>query len=189
MATSRAALLQREKLFGTEGLVMDLAGGLDQVLEVCTGEEVSEIDEFAMILVFHIDDTPAVLTSANLLAADDDSLLAPDNSEGNDVLDLGVDGALFVVELVVIVWVHLQIVEGELLLYALLESTAFFECQGIRLGDDWNDVDNIGKLLQDDDVNWFQSMSRWLNEEETAVDSSILDVPLTLGRELFSQVS
>jgi hypothetical protein len=31
-------------------------------------------------------------------------------------------------------------------------------------------------------------MSRGLNEEETAVDPSILDVPLTLGRKLFSQV-
>ena len=110
---------------------MDLAGGLDQVLKVCTGEEVPEIDEFAMVFVFHVDDTPAVLTSSNLLAADDDCLLASDNSEGDDVLDLGVDGTLFVVELVVVVWVHLQIVESELLLYALLESTAFFECQRV----------------------------------------------------------
>lgn len=186
MAASRAALLQGEKLFGTKGLVMDLAGGLDQVLKVCTSEEVPEIDKFAVIFVFHVDDTPAVLTSSNLLAADNDCLFASHNSEGDDVLDLGVDGALFVVELVVVVWVHLEIVEGELLLYALLESTAFFEGQRVRLGDDWNDVDNIGKLLQYDDVDWFQSMSRGLNEEETAVDSSILDVPLTLGRKLFS---
>jgi hypothetical protein len=186
MAPSRAALFQSEKLLGTEGFVVDLAGGLDQVLKVCTGEEVPEVDEFAVILVFHVDDTPAILAASDLLASDDDCLFASDNGEWDDVLDLGVDGALFVVELVVVVWIHLQIVEGELLLYALLESTAFFEGERVRLGDDWNDIDNIGKLLQHDDVDWFQSMSRGLNEEETAVDSGILDVPLTLGGKLFS---
>lgn len=31
-------------------------------------------------------------------------------------------------------------------------------------------------------------MARWLNEEETAVNSGILDVSLTLGSEFFAKV-
>ena len=51
---------------------MDLTGGLDQVLEVCSGKEVSEIDEFAVVLIFHVDDAPSVLSAANLLAINND---------------------------------------------------------------------------------------------------------------------
>lgn len=47
-------------------LVVNLAGGLDQVLKVSTGEEVAEVDEFAVPLIFHVDGTPAVLTGGNV---------------------------------------------------------------------------------------------------------------------------
>jgi hypothetical protein len=50
------------------------------------GEEVSEVDEFAVVLVLDVDDSPSVLTSTDLLAANDDRLLRSNNGEGNDVL-------------------------------------------------------------------------------------------------------
>ena len=65
---------------------MNLAGGFDKVLEVRAGKEVSQIDEFAVILILHINHTPAVLAAANLLAVDNNCLLASDNGEWNDVL-------------------------------------------------------------------------------------------------------
>lgn len=65
---------------------MDLAGGLDQVLEVGAGQEVAEVDKFTVVLILDVDDTPAVLAAANLLAIDDDGLLTTDNGEGNDIL-------------------------------------------------------------------------------------------------------
>lgn len=65
---------------------MDLAGGLDQVLEVGAREEVAEVDEFAMVLVFDVYNTPAVLASTDLFTTDDDGLFASDNSEGDDIL-------------------------------------------------------------------------------------------------------
>lgn len=86
MATTSAALLESEQLLGTEGLVVDLAGGLDQILEVGASQEVAEVDKFAVVLILDIDDTPAVLTAANLLAIDNNGLLATDDGEGNDVL-------------------------------------------------------------------------------------------------------
>jgi hypothetical protein len=48
-----AALLEGEELLGAETLVMDLGGGLNQILEVGAGQEVAEIDEFAVVLIFH----------------------------------------------------------------------------------------------------------------------------------------
>lgn len=47
-------------------LVVDLACGLDEVLEVSAGKEVTEVDEFAVPLVFHVDGAPAVLASGNV---------------------------------------------------------------------------------------------------------------------------
>jgi len=45
------ALLEGKQLLGAERLVVDLCGRLDQVLQVGTGEEVAEVDEFAVVLV------------------------------------------------------------------------------------------------------------------------------------------
>jgi hypothetical protein len=42
-------------------LVVDLTCGFDQVLEVSAGEEVAEVDEFAVALVFDVDGAPSVL--------------------------------------------------------------------------------------------------------------------------------
>lgn len=48
-----AGLLEREKLLGPEGFVVDLRGGFDEVLEVGAGKEVAEVDEFAVVLVLN----------------------------------------------------------------------------------------------------------------------------------------
>jgi hypothetical protein len=45
------ALLEGKQLLGAERLVVDLCGRLDQVLQVGAGEEVTEVDEFAVVLV------------------------------------------------------------------------------------------------------------------------------------------
>jgi hypothetical protein len=90
-ANSRA-LLECEQLLGTEGLVVDLRSGLDQVLQVGAGEEVAEVDEFAVALVLDwealavclqgtrsrrhtVDDAPLVLAAANVPTVHDDSSL------------------------------------------------------------------------------------------------------------------
>lgn len=75
MATSRTALLQRQQLLGAEGLIVDLAGRLDQVLEVGAGEEVAQVDKLAMVLVLDVDHAPSVLPAADLPAFDDDVAL------------------------------------------------------------------------------------------------------------------
>lgn len=51
VATDSRALLEGEQLLSTEGLVVNLGGGLDQVLQVGARKEVTEIDEFAVVLI------------------------------------------------------------------------------------------------------------------------------------------
>lgn len=103
-------------------------------------------------------------------------------------VDLGVDVTLLVVQLLVVVWVHLQVVESKLLLDALLEGLSLLEGEGVGLCDDGHNVDDIRQLLQDDNINWLERVARRLNEEQAAVDAGILDVSLSLGRELLAQV-
>jgi hypothetical protein len=65
---------------------VNLGCGFDQVLKVGTGEEVSQVDEFAVVLILHIDNSPSVLAATDLLASNNDRLLGSDNSEWDDVL-------------------------------------------------------------------------------------------------------
>jgi hypothetical protein len=50
-AANGAALLEREQLLGTEALVVDLGSSLDEVLKVGASQEVSKLDEFAVVLI------------------------------------------------------------------------------------------------------------------------------------------
>lgn len=159
--TSRCtALLQSKKLLSTEGLVVDLACCLNEVLEMGASEEVSQVYKFTVILILHIDNTPAVLSAANLLTIDNYSSLTANHSKWNNVLlihqrlieytyqrgtdlDLGIDRALLVIELVVIIRVHLQVVKSKLLLDSFLERLTFLESKWIGLGNYRNNIDNI----------------------------------------------
>jgi hypothetical protein len=55
-------------------------------LQVSASKEVAQIDEFAVVLVLHIDDTPTVLATTDLLATNNDGLLRANNGEWDDVL-------------------------------------------------------------------------------------------------------
>lgn len=47
-----AAFLEGEQLLGTEALVVDLRCGLDKILEMGAGKEVTEVDELAVVFIF-----------------------------------------------------------------------------------------------------------------------------------------
>lgn len=72
MSSCCAALLQCQELLGAERLVVDLRCRLDQVLEMGTGEEVSKVDKFAVVLILNVDNSPSVLTTTDLLPSNDD---------------------------------------------------------------------------------------------------------------------
>lgn len=72
-------------------------------------------------------------------------------------LDLDIDGSLFIVEFIVIVGIHFQVVESKFLFDSLLERLAFLKGERIGFGDDGNDIDNVGQLFQDHDVDRFET--------------------------------
>lgn len=98
--------------------------------------------------------------------------------------------------------------KSKFLLDSFLECLSLFEGQGVRLCDNGHDVDDIRQLLENDDVNRFQTansiintlstayhtgedsrVTRWLNKEQAAMNPGILNVALALGGKLLSKIS
>jgi hypothetical protein len=182
-----AALLQGHELFGAESLVVDLAGGFNEVLKVGAGQEVAKVHEFAVVLVFNVDHTPAVLAAAHLFSVDNNVLLASDDGEGDNILalirtvavivvgsrtyfDLDVQPALLVIQLIIVIGVHLQVVESEFLLDSLLECLSLFQGQGVGLGNNGDNVHNVGKLLEDDNIDGLKARNRSVSRSNSSVE-------------------
>ncbi len=51
-----------------------------------SGEEISEVNEFAVVLVLNVDDSPFVLSPTDLLASNNNRLLRANNGEWDDIL-------------------------------------------------------------------------------------------------------
>ena len=103
-------------------------------------------------------------------------------------LDLSVDRNVFVIMLLIVIRIHAEVVERELLPYPILERLSLLRSQTITLGNYRNDVDEFGELLQDDNINGLEAVARGLNEEQAAVNAGVLEVAFTLGRQLLAQV-
>ena len=106
MSTCTAVLLQCQQLLCAEGLIMDLACCLNQILQMGPCEEVSQRNELAVILVLNIDHSPPVLTTSHRAAIDYDRVLGSDDSEWNKVLDVRVHHTLFLILFIIVVGIH-----------------------------------------------------------------------------------
>lgn len=168
---------------------MDLAGGLNQVLEVGTGKEVAEVDKLAVGLVLDVDDTPTVLAAADRLAVNDDRALRADNGERKHVADALVQVELLGVKLVTVEGVQPDLVVLELSHDALLEGSTLLKGKGVRLGDNRDNVDDLAELLEDSDVDGLEGVAGGVDEEDTAVDAGVGDEALTHGGQLLAEVS
>jgi hypothetical protein len=51
---------------------VNLGSGLDEILKMGSGEEISKVNKFAMVFILNINDTPSVLATTDLLAIDND---------------------------------------------------------------------------------------------------------------------
>lgn len=154
-----------------------------------------------------IDDTPSVLPPANLLAIDDDRFFGTDDGEWNDILDLCIQGTLLFIQFIVVVRVHLKIVERELFLDPFFECRPLLQRQGVGLCNDGDNVNYVGQFFQDNNVDGFKAdksvnqelfgfsvqrghirMTGGLDEEETAMDTGVLDVTFSLCSKFFAEV-
>lgn len=107
---------------------------------------------------------------------------------GSTNLDLTVQRTLLVIELLVVVREHLEVVERELLLDTLLERLALLDGQSIGLGNYRHNIDHVGQLLQNNDINGLQRVAGRLDEKKAAVNASVRNITLSLGCEFLSQV-
>lgn len=108
---------------------------------------------------------------------------------GNSMyLDLRVHRSLLAVVLLILVWVHADVVEGKLLLYAVLEQLSLLQGETIRLGNDRHNIDSLAQLLQDDNIDWLEGVTGGGDEVQAAVDAGVLDVTLTLRSQLLAQI-
>jgi hypothetical protein len=69
-----------------------------------------------------------------------------------------------------------------------LEVVALFNSQRVALGNDWDDIDDLGKLLHDDNVNGPEGVAGGVDEEEGAVDAGVDNVLVTHSGEFFAEV-
>lgn len=65
---------------------MDLCSGLNEILQVSSGEEVAQVHKLAVVGVLNVHNTPAVPAAPNRLAVNDNVILRADNSKWNDRL-------------------------------------------------------------------------------------------------------
>ena len=136
---------------------MDLRRRFDQILKMGSGKEVSQANEFTMVLVFYVDHTPAVLSPAYRAATDNDVVLGADNCEWDKILDASVDSSFFLILLVIVVRVHAEVMEKEFLSDAFFESEAFLESERVGFCDYGNNIYNIGQLLENNDIDWLET--------------------------------
>ena len=64
---------------------------------------------------------------------------------------------LLLIQLIVVVRVHLEVMEGKFFSNSLLKRSTFLQSQGVGLGDNGNDINDIGKLLEDNDINGLEA--------------------------------
>jgi len=51
MTAHCGALLECKKLLGTEGFVVNLGCSFNEILQVSAGQEITEVDKFAVVLI------------------------------------------------------------------------------------------------------------------------------------------
>lgn len=182
------ALLKSQELPRSKGFVVSQSRSLDEVLEVSAREEVAQVYKLAVILVLYIDYAVSVLSSAYGLAVDDDVALGAYDGKRDQRANAVIELSLFFLVLLAIKRVQANVVVLHLCTDPLFEEITLVEGEAVGLCNDWYDVDDVGKLLHDGDVNGPQSVARGVDKEEATVDARVCDVPVTHGGELFSEV-
>lgn len=104
-------------------------------------------------------------------------------------LDLLVQGRLLSIIVLVVVRVHAQVVELELISNSLLERGTLLQRQAIGFGNYRHDIDKLAKLFQHDNVDRLESVTSRLDEVQAAVYASILNVALSLSCKLLVKIS
>jgi len=167
---------------------MDLRRRLDEVLQVCPGQEVAEIYKFAMLLILNIDHSPLIFPPAHAFTIKDDRALGTNHRKGDHRPDLSINLNFLIVRLLGVEGVQADVVVNELGTNLLLEREPLFHRQAVRFRNDRHHVHDLAQFLQHDNVNRTQRVSRGIDEEQRAVNPRILNVAISHRRQLLPEV-
>jgi hypothetical protein len=109
-------------------------------------------------------------------------------SQDGTNLDLRVECDFLRIMLLILIRIGAQVMERELLLYALLERLTLLQSERVALSNDRYHVDKFAELLENHNINRLQGMAAGLDEEQAAMDSGVLQISLALSSELLAQI-
>lgn len=198
----RLAKLPRLHLLRAVRLVVLLLCGMDQVQHVRADEDRTELPKVAVLFLLDFGHTPGVLTALDDLSLVVlDVLLRSNHGEGHSGHQ-----AASVVGRVLIVVLHRWRVDLDALgldnildllvsmiamsrwkTYSLLELSQVGRAEGVRLGDDGNQIDTRAQPFHHLNVERFQGVSRGSDEVEASVHPHI-DLVRTTGLLLLEHV-
>lgn len=70
----------------------------------------------------------------------------------------------------------------------LFEHLPLLKHQTVRLGNDRDDIDDLAQFLHDDNINRAERVAGGVDEEQTAVNTRVLDVAVPHSGELLAEV-
>jgi hypothetical protein len=164
---SSAALDGLAELLGTVVLVQEVVGDLLQISKMAVQQRRADGKEVGMAGVIDLDDTPGVLASADLAAADLDDVLGADDREGHQSPELCVllDGVL-----VIFLNVVGEVVDGDPVVLDILHDQLLglgelVRGQGIGTTNDGDDVDARSQALHQLNVELAKTGMSLVHEE------------------------
>ena len=142
-----------------------------------------------MARVVNLNNTPGVLTSANLATANLNDVLRADNSKRHEAAQLGVllDGVL-----VILINVIREVVDGDSVVLnifhdQLLRLGQLGRSKGVGTANDGNNVDTGSKALHKFDVEFSETVAGGSNEVEHGMYTVVPESRVTLDSRLLSQ--
>ena len=141
-------------------LIVDKVGDILEVHEVSPDEHIPQRDKVAVLKVLDVDRSPGIFPASRLLTVHINDHVRAHNSKRNTLLHPPV--LLLVILLAVRdlrELIDLYLGPGDLVHDGLLEGGDLFGCHGVRLGQNWDDVHLVMKLLHKLDIKRLQSVT------------------------------
>lgn len=182
-------LFESKELFRPESFIVHLCSGFNEILQVSSRKEVSQVNKLAMSFILDVDNPPPVLPSTHGFAINDDTSFRANDGEWKHFPNTLVELKLLLVEFVRVKGKHSDLIVMHFGQDPLFEKGSFLQSQGVGFCNDWHYIDYFGKFFEDHNVNRFQSVARGVDEEKTAVDTSIRNEAVSHGCEFFTQIS
>lgn len=165
-------------------LVVVLLGRVDQVEHVIADKDGSELAEVAVVLVLNLGDTPGILAALDAATVGSRHILLRsyhrERHGVNQFARVGEHSIIVVIERGLVDFDTLGLNNGP---YSVLEAQQIIWTQGVRLGNDWDQVDPGAKTLHDFNVKRLKSMPSGTDKVQAGVNTEV--DPVNTARLLF----